>query len=131
MEKVFLTEHIHPDAVAYLRENFEVVQGHQNGQGQKAPQAAAHGIEALFLVELLHLLLHLQLVVGVFLLDLLHLAGHAAHPHHALLGLHLKGQQDQLDDQREQDQGHAVGPCQVVKQPQQGRKRDTNCVSDG
>ena len=27
MEKVFLTEHIHPDAVAYLRENFEVVQG--------------------------------------------------------------------------------------------------------
>lgn len=27
MEKVFLTEHIHPDAVAYLKENFEVVQG--------------------------------------------------------------------------------------------------------
>ncbi|CAN4050831.1 hypothetical protein EJMLMN_EJMLMN_15090, partial [Dysosmobacter welbionis] len=30
----------------------DIVQGHQNGQGQKAPQAAAHGIEALFLVEL-------------------------------------------------------------------------------
>ncbi|CAN4006135.1 hypothetical protein BFDFBN_BFDFBN_06040, partial [Dysosmobacter welbionis] len=28
----------------------DIVQGHQNGQGQKAPQAAAHGIEALFLV---------------------------------------------------------------------------------
>lgn len=27
MEKVFLTENIHPDAVAYLREKFEVVQG--------------------------------------------------------------------------------------------------------
>lgn len=27
MEKVFLTEHIHDDAVAYLKENFEVVQG--------------------------------------------------------------------------------------------------------
>lgn len=27
MEKVFLTENIHPDAVAYLRENFEVIQG--------------------------------------------------------------------------------------------------------
>lgn len=27
MEKVFLTEQIHPDAVAYLKENFEVVQG--------------------------------------------------------------------------------------------------------
>lgn len=27
MEKVFLTEQIHPDAVAYLQKNFEVVQG--------------------------------------------------------------------------------------------------------
>ncbi len=27
MQKVFLTEQIHPDAAAYLRENFEVVQG--------------------------------------------------------------------------------------------------------
>ena len=27
MEKVFLTENIHPDAVAYLKENFEVIQG--------------------------------------------------------------------------------------------------------
>ncbi len=27
MEKVFLTENIHPDAVAFLQENFEVVQG--------------------------------------------------------------------------------------------------------
>lgn len=27
MEKVFLTENIHPDAVAYLQENFEVIQG--------------------------------------------------------------------------------------------------------
>lgn len=27
MKKVFLTEHIHPDAVKYLQENFEVIQG--------------------------------------------------------------------------------------------------------
>ena len=27
MEKVFLTEHIHDDAVAYLKERFQVVQG--------------------------------------------------------------------------------------------------------
>ena len=27
MEKIFLTEHIHDDAVAYLKEHFEVVQG--------------------------------------------------------------------------------------------------------
>ena len=109
----------------------DIVQGHQDGQGQEAPQAAAHGIEALFLIELLHLLLHLQLIVGILFLDLLHLAGHPAHPQHALLGLDLEGQQDQLDDQREQDQRHAVGPRQVVKQPHQGRKGDTNQVSDG
>ena len=34
------------------------VERDQNGQGQKAPQASAHGVEALFLVELLHFLLH-------------------------------------------------------------------------
>ena len=39
MEKVFLTEHIHPDAVAYLRENFEVVQGTSTESGEIIRQA--------------------------------------------------------------------------------------------
>ena len=43
MEKVFLTEHIHPDAVAYLRENFEVVQGtsteRSSGRRRDAPRS--------------------------------------------------------------------------------------------
>lgn len=37
--KVFLTEHIHPDAVAYLRENFEVVQGTSTESGEIIRQA--------------------------------------------------------------------------------------------
>ena len=41
MEKVFLTEHIHPDAVAYLRENFEVVQGTSTESGEIIRQAQA------------------------------------------------------------------------------------------
>ena len=109
----------------------DIVQGHQNGQRQKAPQAPAHGVDALFLVELLHLLVHLDAVIGVLFLDLLHLPGHPVHADHALLGLHLEGQQDQLDDQREQDQGHAVGPCQVVKQTDQPCERCTDPVNDG
>lgn len=39
MEKVFLTEHIHDDAVAYLRENFEVVQGTSTAAGDIIRQA--------------------------------------------------------------------------------------------
>ena len=39
MEKVFLTEHIHPDAVAYLQKNFEVVQG-TSTESQKIIQQA-------------------------------------------------------------------------------------------
>lgn len=39
MEKVFLTERIHEDAVAYLQENFEVVQGTSVEAGQIIRQA--------------------------------------------------------------------------------------------
>lgn len=39
MEKVFLTEHIHPDAVAYLRENFEVIQGTSTDSSEIIRQA--------------------------------------------------------------------------------------------
>lgn len=39
MEKVFLTEHIHPDAVAYLRENFEVIQGTSTDRSEIIRQA--------------------------------------------------------------------------------------------
>ena len=108
----------------------DIIQGHQDGQGQEAPQAAGHGIDALFGIELLHLLLHLHLVIGVFLLDLLHLAGHPAHADHALFGLHLEGEQDQLDDQSKQDQRHAIGPGETVEQPHQSRKRITDPVTD-
>ena len=107
------------------------VQGQQDGQGQKAPQAPGHGADALLGVELLHLLRLLGLVVGVFLLDFLETAGHAAHAHHALLGLHLEGQHDELDDQGEENDGHAVGIGQVVEQPDQPGEGDTDKVSDG
>ena len=44
------------------------VQSNQDGKGQKAPEAAAHGIDAFLFVELLHFLLKLGLVFGVALL---------------------------------------------------------------
>ena len=44
------------------------VQSNQDGKGQKAPEAAAHGIDAFLFVELLHFLLELGLVFGIALL---------------------------------------------------------------
>ena len=107
------------------------VQGDQNGQGNETPEAAAHGADALFFVELLHLLIHFCLIVGILLLDLLHLAGHAVHPDHALLGLDLEGQHDELDDNGEQNDSQTVGIGQVVKQLDQRGEGDTNVVSKG
>ena len=115
----------------YHRFPDDIVEGDHDGHGQKAPEAPAHGVNALLGVEFLHLLIHLHLVVGVFLLDLLHLAGHPVHTHHALLGLHLEGQQHQFNDQSKEDQRQSVGTRQIIKEPQQSRERDTNKVSNG
>ena len=115
------------DAVHYLLgEHHEV----GNGQGQKAPQTAAHGVDPLLGIELLHLLAHFRLVVGVLLLNLLHPAGHPAHAHHALLGFHLQRQQNQLEHQGEEDDGHAVRAGELIEHADQPGKGDTDDVSD-
>ena len=49
----------------------DVVQSDEDGQGKEAPQAAAHGIDALLSIELLQLFLLLSGIVGVLLLNLL------------------------------------------------------------
>ena len=106
------------------------IKGQQNRQRQEAPEAAAHGVDTLFCIELLHLLLHLHLIVGVLLLDLLDFAIHPVHAHHALLGFHLEGQHNELQHHGKEDDGHAVRAGQCVKQADQPGKRDTNNVSE-
>ena len=107
------------------------VQRDQDGQGQEAPETAGHGVDPLFGVELLHFLAQLRLVVGVLLLQLLHPPGHTVHADHALLRFQLEGKHQELDHQREEDDGHAVGTGHVVEQPQQPGEGDTNDVSNG
>ena len=109
----------------------DVVEGDEDGHGDEAPQAAAHGVDAFLFVELLHFLLELGLVFGVALLQLLHLTADAAHAHHALLGFHLEGQHDELDDQSKQDQSHTVGVRQVIEQTNQPGKGYANVVANG
>ena len=41
MERIFLTEHIHPDAVEMLQQNFEVVQGTSTAEADIIAQAGA------------------------------------------------------------------------------------------
>ena len=97
---------LHQDVGDGLADNGE--QGKQNQNRNEAPQAAAaHGNALGFLKFLNGLILTLG-VVRVFLLDGLHLGRQTGHLHHALLGLRVQGQQDQLHDDGEQDHGDAV-----------------------
>ena len=98
----------------------DVVQCHQDGQGQEGPEAAAHGVDALPLVQLLDLLVVLRLVVAVLLLEPRHLSLHGVHLHHALFALVGQGEEDHLGQQGEHDQGQGVVAAELV-QPQQER----------
>ena len=100
----------------------DLVQGQQEEQGQEGPQAPAHGVDALLLIELCQLLLVFLLIFGVLLLQLRLLAGQASHTDHAALGLHLEGKEYQLQDQTEEDDGHTVGPGDGIHPAQQGGK---------
>ena len=108
----------------------DIVQGDQDGERQEGPQAAGHGVDALFGVQVGHLLLLPLLVVGVAGLDILDLALHPVHAQHALLALHLEGQDHQLHHQGEEDQGHAVGTGQAVEDSRQPCERHTDIISD-
>ena len=108
----------------------DVVQGDQDGEGQEGPQAPGHGVDTLAGIEVRDLLLLPLLVIGVFLLDLLHLAVHAAHAEHTLLALELEGKQYQLDDQGEEDQSDAIGARPGIEQAGEPRERHTDVVAE-
>ena len=77
------------------------VQGNQNQQREKRPQAAAHGVDLLPLIKLLDLQIIALTVSAVLLLQLLHLALKHVHLNHAPLTLQRKREQDKLDNDRE------------------------------
>ena len=102
----------------------------EDGEGQEAPEAAAHGVHALLRVEELHLLIHALGIVGVFRLDLFHLGLEEIHAHHALFRLHLEGQRDELHDEREEHQRPAVGAGQLIEGAQDPGEGNANVVTD-
>jgi hypothetical protein len=88
-------------------------------EGDQRPEAAGHGVDMLFLIELAGLLLQLAGVALMPLLQLRDLGLQGAHAHHALFALHLEGHQDQLDDQCEEKHRNAVVADEVVQRQQQ------------
>ena len=108
----------------------DVVQGDKDGEGQEGPQAAGHGVDTLAGVEVGDLLLLLLLVVGVPLLDLLHLAVHTPHAEHTLLAFQLEGKENQLHHEGEEDQRDTVGACPRVEQAGEPRERHTDIVAE-
>ena len=104
------------------READGAVQRDQDGERDQRPQAAGHGVHALFLVELVHLLLIALLVVAEFLFQLLEPGGHAGGAHHALLALELEGQHDELHHERKENDRDAVVACPVVQLQHQPAK---------
>ena len=129
-----------PEHVHHLRGNVHEigqgladygVQGDQQQHGDKAPQAAAGHAHALILVKLLDRLLILGLIAaGVLGLQLLQLGRQPGHFHGAFLALDAGRQQDHLQDNGENHQGHAIVGGQVVQPLQQIAKGHSDDVPD-
>ena len=98
------------------------VQGDEQHQGDHGPQAAAHGVDMLPLIELLDLQIIALPVLAILLLQLLHLSGEHGGLDHALLALQGHREQNDLDDNGEQDQGQAVAVQKVIEKQQQPGK---------
>ena len=84
------------------------VERYQDGEGYERPEAAGHGVDPLFPVQLLHLLVQLLGVALVAALQLLDLRREAGRAHHALLALGHERGHEQVDHEGKENDGHAV-----------------------
>ena len=100
----------------------DAVQADQHEHGDQGPQAAAHGVDLLLLIQLLNLLVVALGVLGVLSLQLVHLAGEHVHLDHALLALQGNGEQDEFDHEAKQDQCDTIAVEGVIQEHQQHGK---------
>ena len=91
------------------------VQGDQDREGDQRPETAGHGVDALFLIQLLHFGVELLGVALMPPLQFLDLGLEAGGAHHALLALGHEGRHDEVYGQGEKGQCQAVIAGQVVK----------------
>ena len=99
------------------------IQRDEDGERNKRPEAAGHGVDALFAVELLHLLIELLGVAFMAALKLLKLGLDTGLAHHALLALGHERGKDKVDDQCEEDDGDSVVASKLIELDHQPCKR--------
>ncbi len=99
-------------------EQHRVVQAEHHEQRDEHGGAPARRVDPLPLVELLRLYLQLLLVLRVLLLQVLHLHRQPAAGGHRPLRLDGKRERQQLEEDREQDDGSAVVFDLHIKKPQ-------------
>ena len=96
----------------------DIVQCHQDGQGEEGPQAAAHGVDPFPFVQLLHFLIVLYSVVAILLLQPRHLCLHGVHLHHALFAFVRQGKENDFRQQGKHDQSQGIAAAADLIQPQ-------------
>ena len=105
----------------------DAVQGDEDGEGNEGPEAAGHGIDALFPVELLHLGVELLGVALVAALQLLDFGLEPGGAHHALLALGHKGGENKVDRQSEENNGHTIAAGQLIELDHEPGKGFSDC----
>ena len=90
------------------------VQCDEDGEGNEGPETAGHGVDALFLIQLLDLCIELLGVTLVSSLQLLQSGLDAGCTHHALLALCHEGGHEQVDNQCEEQDGKAIAAGSLV-----------------
>lgn len=100
-----------------------LIQGEKHGDLQQHGHAPAGWVDLVGLVQLHDFRIHLLTVVGVLLADLGHHGLELLHLLHGFVALVRKGPEQSLDDDRQDDDGHAVVahvPVQEMQELVQG-----------
>ena len=84
------------------------IEREQERERDQRPETAGHGADALFLIELHRLLLQTLLVLGVLLLQSLHFRVESGGAHHALLALGHEGEENDVHQDAEENDGNAI-----------------------
>ena len=94
----------------------DTVQCDDDRERKQAPEAAGHGVDALFTVKLGDLLLILFLVIGILFLQRLHLGLETGGAHHALLALCHERQKNEVNYESKEDDGNTVVLSPIVQE---------------
>ena len=109
----------------------DAVKCDKDGERDQGPEAAGHGVDALFAVQLLHFGIELLGVALVPLLKLLDPGLQARGTHHALLALRHERRHEEVYKKREEHDGEAVAAGKLIEFDQRPGKDLANKFAHG